>query len=127
MLHLYEHQYGKKPDVSNLKVFGCKAYVHVPDARCKGKVDRKLIPCVFVGYPANDKGFKLYVPQMKQMLGIREVIFMEDKFNVAKSDCTQENFEFFTGSVGNAENYDAECNNNALENGNVEDPQVTIE
>jgi hypothetical protein len=28
----YERWYGKKPDVSNLRVFGCTAYAHVPDA-----------------------------------------------------------------------------------------------
>ena len=32
----YEHWYGKKSNVSNLKVFGCKAYVQVPDAKRKG-------------------------------------------------------------------------------------------
>ena len=32
----YEHWCGKKPNVSNLKVFGCKAYVQVPDAKRKG-------------------------------------------------------------------------------------------
>ena len=43
------------------------------------------------------------------MLQSRDAIFMEDKFDVKKSDCTQENFEFFTVSVGNADNDDAEC------------------
>ena len=28
----YERWYDKKPDVSNLKVFGCIAYAHTPDA-----------------------------------------------------------------------------------------------
>ena len=73
----YEHWYGKKPDVSNLKVFGCKAYVHVPDAKRKGKFDKKAIPCVFVGYPSNDNGFKFYNPQTKQMFRSRDVIFTE--------------------------------------------------
>ncbi len=27
----YERWYGKKPDVSNFRVFGCIAYAHVPD------------------------------------------------------------------------------------------------
>ena len=38
-----------------------------------------------------------------------------------------ENFEFFTGSVGNKENNDAEYNIAAPENGNVEDPQMAID
>jgi len=28
----YERWYGERPNVSNLKVFGCVAYVHVPDS-----------------------------------------------------------------------------------------------
>ena len=84
----YEHWYGKKPDVSNLKVFGCKAYVYVPDAKCKGKFGRESILCVFVGYRIIDNGFKFYNPQTKQMLQSRDVIFMEKKFKVEISDYT---------------------------------------
>ena len=119
---LYEHWYGKKPEISNLKVFGCKAYVYVPDAKRKSNFDRKSIPWVFVGYPANENGFKFYNPQTKKMTRLRDVIFMEGKFNVKICDCTQENFAFFTVSVGNTENDNAEWNNDAPENGNVEDP-----
>ena len=39
----------KKPDVSHLKVFGCIAYVHVPDELQK-KLDPKAEKCIFIGY-----------------------------------------------------------------------------
>ena len=33
----YEKWYNRKPDVTNLRIFGCAAYAHVPDAlRQKG-------------------------------------------------------------------------------------------
>ena len=32
---------GEKPDVSHLKVFGCMAYAHVPDAQ-RQKVEKKV-------------------------------------------------------------------------------------
>ena len=76
----------------------------------KSKFHRKSIPCVFVGYPANDNGFKFYNPQTKHTLQSWNVISMEDKLNVEKSDCTLENLEFFSGLVWNAENDDAEWN-----------------
>ena len=60
------------------------------------------------------------------MLQSRDVIFMEDKSDVEKPDCTQENFQFFTGSVGNTENNAAECNNDAPKNGSIKDPQAAI-
>ena len=88
----YEHWYGKKRDISNLKSFGYKAYVHVLDAKRKGKFDRKSVSYVFPKYPGNYNWFKYYNPQTKQMLQSRDVIFMEDKFDVEKPDCTQENF-----------------------------------
>ena len=40
---------GKKPDVSNLKVFGYIAYVHVPYELQK-KLGPKVEKCIFIGY-----------------------------------------------------------------------------
>jgi transposase InsO family protein len=40
---------GRKPDLSHLKVFGCIAYVHVPD-ELRTKLDPKAEKCVFIGY-----------------------------------------------------------------------------
>ena len=40
---------GKKLDMSHLKVFGCIAYVHVPDELQK-KLDPKVEKCIFIGY-----------------------------------------------------------------------------
>ena len=76
----YECWYNRKPDVSNIRVFGCKTYVHIPDQK-RGKLDRKSVPCIFVGYPDNSKGYKLYNPESKQMVRSRDVIFLEDNFN----------------------------------------------
>ena len=45
----YEKWHGVKPDISHFRVFGCVAYVHVPDAKCK-KLQSKTQVCMFVGY-----------------------------------------------------------------------------
>jgi hypothetical protein len=39
----------RKPTVSHFKVFGCDAYVHIPDEKRK-KLDRKSHKCIMVGY-----------------------------------------------------------------------------
>ena len=39
---------GKKPDLSHLKVFGCIAYVHIPD-ELQTKLGPKAKKCVFIG------------------------------------------------------------------------------
>ena len=54
----YECLFEKKPDVSNLRVFGCVTYAHIPDNRRK-KLDPKSRKTVFVGYPEGVKGYKL--------------------------------------------------------------------
>ena len=37
---------GKKPDLSHLKVFGCLAYVHIPND-LRSKLDPKAKMCVY--------------------------------------------------------------------------------
>ena len=75
----YERWNGTKPDVSNLRVFGCRAYVHVPDEKRK-KLDRKSERGIFVGYPEGVKGYKIFFPESNKMRKSRDVIFVENAF-----------------------------------------------
>ena len=45
----YEVWTGNKPDISHLRVFGCPAYVHIPDEKRK-KLEPKSMKCLFIGY-----------------------------------------------------------------------------
>ena len=49
---------GNAVDYSNLRVFGCSAYVHVFSEK-RSKLDAKSRYCIFLGYPKRVKGFKL--------------------------------------------------------------------
>ena len=40
MMTPYELWYGKKPNLSNLRVFGCMTYTHIPDC-LRTKLDKK--------------------------------------------------------------------------------------
>ena len=51
----YEQWYGRKPNVRNLKVFGCIAYAHIP-AEHRQKKTEKLR---FIGYDKKSKGYRL--------------------------------------------------------------------
>ena len=55
----YELRYGTAPDVSHFKVFGCKAYYHVPEHN-RRKLDPKSKEATFVGYEPNTKKVILY-------------------------------------------------------------------
>ena len=87
----FERLFGQKPDVSNLRVFGCIAFKHIPDAE-RSKLDRKSSKCVFVGYPEGTKGYKLYDLEKKSFVRSRNIIFQERRFHNFKS---KENVEFY--------------------------------
>ena len=55
----YERWYGKRPNVSHLKVFGCMAFAHIPDAH-RQKLDKKSEKLQFVGYSIQSKGYRLF-------------------------------------------------------------------
>ncbi|KAL0552306.1 hypothetical protein IC582_011414 [Cucumis melo] len=47
---------GKAPSLEHLRVFGCIAYAHVKD----GKLNKRTLKCMFIGYPQGVKGYKLW-------------------------------------------------------------------
>ncbi|MCO5601934.1 hypothetical protein L7F22_056060 [Adiantum nelumboides] len=67
---------GKKPEVSHFKVFGCIAYVQVPD-ELRTKLDQEAQKCVFIGYSIEQKGYKCYNPVTRQVRVSRDVVFDE--------------------------------------------------
>ena len=52
-------------------------------------LDDKVVKCIFVGYSAESKGYRLYHPQIKQILVSRDVVFVEDAVQPLLS-CTKE-------------------------------------
>ena len=76
----YERWFKQKPDVSNLRIFGCIAFAHIPPEKRK-KLDEKSLKCIFIGYLEQSKGFKLFNPKDSSMIGSRDVIFKENIFH----------------------------------------------
>ncbi len=66
----------RKPDVSHLRVFGCKAFAHVPDEK-RTKLESKSIPCVFLGYYEGTKAYRLMCVTTKRIIKSRDVVFIE--------------------------------------------------
>ena len=75
----FESLFGRRPDISNLKVFGCVSYVHIPDSQ-RRKLDAKAHKAIFVGYPSGVKGYKLYDLEKKFIVS-RDVQFFEEDFS----------------------------------------------
>ena len=76
----FEHWFGEKPDVSNLRVFGCLCYVHIPD-NLRRKLDPKSYKAVFVGYPDGTKGYKVMNIDNGRFSRTRDVTFHERQFH----------------------------------------------
>lgn len=65
-----------KPDLTLLRVFGCKAMVHVPKEK-RRKLDTKSIECIMLAYSSESKAYCLYNAATKKIMISRDVVFIE--------------------------------------------------
>lgn len=73
---------GKKPNLSNLRVFGCEVMTQVPKEK-RQKWDSKSRKLLFVGYCESTKGYRIFDPDTNKIIKSRDVVFLE---NVEKYD-----------------------------------------
>lgn len=71
---------GKIPQLTNLKVFGCHAYVHVPSAK-RLKLDARSTLCRFLGYSEHEKAYRFEDISSGRIVVSRDAEFMEDVFD----------------------------------------------
>ncbi len=57
-------------------MFGCIAYVHVPDEK-RSKLDPKTEKCIFIGYSLEQKGYRCFNPSTLKLQVSRDVVFDE--------------------------------------------------
>lgn len=69
--------YDKKPNISNMRVYGSMAYAHVPKEMRK-KFDSEAEECIMVGYSTT--GYRLWNIERQKVIVARDVVFKEDKF-----------------------------------------------
>ncbi len=60
----------------HLRVFGCKAFAHVPDKK-RTKLESKSMPCVFLRYYESTKAYRLMCVETKRIIKSRDVMFIE--------------------------------------------------
>ena len=77
----YELKFNKKPDISNLKIWGSIAYRKDPHAK---KLDPKVIMGILIGYGSNQ--YKILDPRSKRVTWARDVIIKEGSFYKNKED-----------------------------------------
>jgi hypothetical protein len=52
---------GKKPNVENLRIFGCLVYSHIPNDK-RNKLEPSGKKGIFVGYNDSSKSYRIYIP-----------------------------------------------------------------
>ena len=80
----FEALTGLKPNVDNLRIFGCIAYIHIPKDE-RRKLDSKASKCVFLGYSNESKAYRLFDMVKKKIIVSRDVIFNENDFGLNDS------------------------------------------
>ena len=75
----YEMMFHKVCNYHELRSFGCLAMAYNPD-REKDKFKARVVPCLFLGYPATQKGYKLESLIDKRQFVSRDVKFYEHVF-----------------------------------------------
>nr|GEY37958.1 retrovirus-related Pol polyprotein from transposon TNT 1-94 [Tanacetum cinerariifolium] len=73
----YELWYKKQPNLSFLRVWGCRAVVRLPDPKRK-TLGEKGIDCIFVGYVEHSKAYRFYVIEPNDSLSINLIIESRD-------------------------------------------------
>ncbi|GJU79055.1 zinc finger, CCHC-type containing protein [Tanacetum coccineum] len=74
----YEALYNRKPNLENLRIFGCTAYAKITIPHLK-KLDDRSIPMIYLGVEEGSKACRLYDPIAKRKQVSRDVKFMETK------------------------------------------------
>ena len=71
----YEMWYGRSPNLSHLRIFGCSAYVH----QSIDKLEPRSIRGIFLGYPIGTKGYRICISSHNKpkIVIARNVIFNE--------------------------------------------------
>jgi hypothetical protein len=67
---------GRDPDLSNIRVFGCPAYVNI-DSSQRPKFSPQAWQGIFVGYAFDSSAWLVYNPSTKRVIRSRSVTFNE--------------------------------------------------
>jgi len=84
----YEKLLKKTPSYNHMKVFGCLAFASNP-SKTGDKFQPRGVPCVFLGYPATQKGYKLLNLLTDITFVSRDVVFHEHIFPFQHSSLQQ--------------------------------------
>ncbi len=92
----YHRWMGKSPDLSYIRIFGCKCWFVIPKIHTN-KLDRRSKPGIMLGYSTQSKGYKIWDTEAQTIIVSRDVKFDESSFSSPIS--TLEDADEASGSV----------------------------
>jgi hypothetical protein len=80
----------EKSEVSHLRIFGCRVFLHVPKEKRK-KLDPSRKNGIFFGYSDTSKAYMIYISGHRKVDISRDVTLDESEtFSKSKKDCAKE-------------------------------------
>jgi hypothetical protein len=79
----------KKPNVENLRIFGCHVYSHIPKDK-RNKLEPSGKKGIFMGYNDSSKAHRIYIPEQHKIEVNRDITFND---NMAFKKSIEENIE----------------------------------
>ncbi|GAA5861420.1 hypothetical protein JCM5353_003799, partial [Sporobolomyces roseus] len=91
----FEMYYGKKPQIDNIKVWGCRAWLSLPreGSYRVNKLQPRAVMGRFIGYAKDRKGWVFWIPEWKQTKVWWEVhSWIEDSFDNLGVDTSEKDY-----------------------------------
>ena len=73
----YEKLYSMKLNISDLQAFGAPCTIVQPAIKLK-RLDDRAMMCLFLGYKYDGRGYRVWCPERRVVVEVRDVIFFED-------------------------------------------------
>ena len=74
----YELFHGRRASINHIRVFGTECFVYVPKQKRK-KWDKKSIKGYLVGYCSDYDGYRIWVPEIQDIIVSRDVTFKKEQ------------------------------------------------
>ncbi|GAA5936241.1 hypothetical protein JCM1841_004389 [Sporobolomyces salmonicolor] len=97
----FEAYHGTIPDLSNLRAWGCVAYLRLtPEGRsAPHKLADRGIRARFIGYPEDSKGWVFWIPEQRKVVVGWNATFVEDDFTNEHSEEEETGMDRWLGQM----------------------------
>ena len=82
----YEATFGKLPDVSKIRTWGCQVWYHLNPQDRPSKLAPRAVPAVHLGYDVSRNNYYVYIPYLNRITTAHHISFQENRFMIFDDD-----------------------------------------